>query len=122
MTVSRWARCGARRWSRRVFGNAGRNRLTGSDGSLSSENGTTTANSTNPTDAADEAESPYTQVYQGTIQSVVLLNVTTAEGTGQRCDGVQRTTAPLANLSSRHYDRTGQAASPQQKDLFNGNL
>ena len=57
--------------------------MTGSDGSLSSENGTTTANSTNATDAADEAESPYTQVYQGTIQSVVLLNVTTAEGTGQ---------------------------------------
>jgi hypothetical protein len=74
--------------------------LTGSDGSLSSENRTTTANSTNPTDAADEAESPYTQVYQGTIQSVVLLNVTTAEGTGQRCDGVQRTTALRRSIES----------------------
>jgi len=95
--------------------------LTGSDGSLSSENGTTTANSTNPTDAADEAESPYTQVYQGTIQSVVLLNVTTAEGTGH---GVMayRGPPPLEDPSSRHYDRTGQAASHQQKGLSNGNL
>lgn len=62
----------------------------GIGGSPGSENGTATGNATNATDTADETESPYTQVYRATIQSVVLLDVTTPEGAGQGSGFVYR--------------------------------
>jgi S1-C subfamily serine protease len=70
-----------------TVGNAG---VSGTSESRSAENGTATGNATNATDAANGTESPYTQVHRGTVQSVVLLDVSTAEGTGQGSGFVYR--------------------------------
>ena len=58
-----------------VLGDTGTNATDGA-----STNSTTTANASN---SSGGAASPYTRVYQNTIQSVVLIDTSTPEGTGQ---------------------------------------
>lgn len=58
-----------------ALGDTGTNATNGT-----STNSTTTANASK---SSDGAASPYARVYQNTIQSVVLIDTTTPEGTGQ---------------------------------------
>ena len=57
---------------------------------MSSVETTTTDSSKSINNSVTAGKSPYTRVYQNTIQSVVLIDVTTAKGTGQGSGFVYR--------------------------------
>lgn len=65
--------------------------------SATAGNETTAATQTPPNATDREADSPYTDVYRDTVQSVVLLSVSTPEGTGKGSGFVYRDNYVVTN-------------------------